>query len=79
MEGIKVLTISPWYYRETDSTFIHQQLLELRRQGCEVRVITPVPWTPFPLNVISKKWKDYHDIPHRLIRDGIEAYFPRYL
>lgn len=79
MHGIKVLTICPWYYSEAHSTFIHKQLLELRRQGCEIRVITPVPWTPFPLNVISKKWKGYHYIPYRMIRDGIEAYCPRYL
>jgi len=79
MRGIKVLVISPWYFSETQSTFIHKQLLELRNQGCEIKVITPIPWTPFPLNVISKKWKGYHDVSDRIVRDGIEAYFPRYL
>jgi len=79
---MKVLVISHMYpstFSEIEGLFIHQQVKELERQGCEVKVISPKPWTPFPIEYLSKKWKRYSQIPKKVIWDGIEVHYPRYL
>lgn len=58
---------------------MHQQVKELQKQGCEVIVISPTPWLPFPINHFSKKWKLYSEVPDKMICDGIEVYYPRFL
>jgi len=59
--------------------FVHEQAKELVRQGCDVRVISPVAWTPFPIKYLSAKWKAYSEIPLKQNWEGIEVYYPRYL
>ena len=79
---MKVLVISHMYpstFDETAGIFIHQQVKELQRQGCEIKIISPVPWTPFPIKHLSKKWKRYSQVPAKMIWDGIEVHYPRYL
>ena len=79
---MKILIISHMYpstFNEVNGIFVHQQVEELRGQGCEVKVISPVPWTPFPINYISKKWKKYSEIPQKMVWEGIEIYYPRFL
>jgi len=79
---MKILIISHMYpstFNEVNGIFVHQQVAELRRQGCEVKVISPVPRTPFPINYISKKWKKYSEIPQKMVWEGIEVYYPRFL
>ena len=82
MQGMKVLIISHMYpstFSEVGGIFVHQQAKELQRQGCEVRVISPMPWTPFPIKHFSRKWRMYSEVPAKMIWDGIEVYYPRYL
>lgn len=79
---MRILVISHMYpstFNEVNGIFVHQQVEELRGQGCEVKVISPVPWTPFPINYISKKWKKYSEIPQKMVWEGIEVYYPRFL
>lgn len=79
---MKVLVISHMYpstFNEIGGIFVHQQVKELQRQGCEVKVISPVPRTPFPTKYFSKKWKRYSEIPQKMKWEGIEVYHPRYL
>lgn len=79
---MKILVMSHMYpsaFNEIGGIFVHQQVKELQRQGCEVKVISPVPRTPFPIKYFSKKWKRYSEIPHKMIWEGIEVYYPRYL
>lgn len=79
---MKILVISHMYpstFNGITGIFIRQQVKELRRQGCEVKVISPVPWTPFPIKYFSKKWKRYSEIPPKMIWEKIEVYYPRYL
>lgn len=68
----------PSIFNEVGGIFVHQQVKELQKQGCEVKVISPVPWTPFPIKYFSKKWKKYSKIPQKAIWEGIEVYYPRY-
>jgi len=78
---IKVLVISHMYLSTFDkiSLFTHQQVKELAQQGCGIKVIVPLPWIPFPLIYFSKKWREYSKVPSKMILDGIEVYYPRYL
>lgn len=79
---MKVLVISHMYpstFSEVAGIFVHEQVKELVRQGCEIKVISPVPWTPFPVRHLSLKWKRYSEIPARATWDGIEVYYPRFL
>jgi len=79
---MKVLAISHMYpstFNEVAGIFVHEQVKELVMQGCEIKVVSPVPWTPFPVRQLSLKWKKYSEIPARATWDGIEVYYPRFL
>lgn len=79
---MKILNISHMYpstFNEVAGVFVHEQVNALVKQGCEVKVISPVPWAPFPINRLSAKWKAYSQIPFQSNWDGIDVYHPRYL
>ena len=79
---MKVLIISHMYpstANQVAGIFVAEQVKELVRQGCEVKVISPVAWTPFPIKYLSKKWKSYSEIPLSEEREGVKVYYPRYL
>ncbi len=79
---MKVLVISHMYpstFSEVSGIFVHEQVKALVEKGLEVWVISPVPWTPFPINYISPKWKAYSRVPLYTIREGIQVFYPRYL
>ncbi|MFD3156162.1 glycosyltransferase [Haloimpatiens sp. FM7330] len=79
---MKVLVISHMYpstFNHMSGIFVHKQVKELIKLGCEVKVISPVPLAPFPLNKISTKWKKYSQIPKKNVIDGVEVYYPRYI
>ena len=79
---MKILVISHMYpstFNEVAGIFVHQQVKELQRQGCEIRVISVMPWTPFPVKHFSKKWRRYYEVPSKMIWEGVAVYYPRYL
>jgi len=80
---MKVLVVSHMYPAMFDSfhngTFVHRQVKELKRQGCEVRVVSPKPYIPPFLAPLRNKWKQLRVIPERRIEDGVEIHYPRYL
>ena len=69
----------PSGFDEINGIFVHKQVKELKKQGCEVIVVSPVPYAPFPVKYLSKKWKKYSQIPKKAILEDIEIYYPRYL
>jgi len=69
----------PSTVKEISGIFVHEQAIELVKHGCEIKIISPVPWVPFPINWMNAKWKAYSQIPSRTIIDGIDIYYPRYL
>lgn len=80
--NFKVLIISHLYpssANEVEGIFVHKQVKALNQKGIDVRVISPMPWAPFPLNHISLKWKDYHNVPDRANFEGIDVWYPRHL
>lgn len=79
---IRILIISHMYpssFNTVEGIFVHQQVRELKRQGCKVKVISPVPATPFPIKYLAKKWRKYSEIPFRAHWEGVEVFYPRYL
>lgn len=79
---MKVLTISHMYpstFNEVSGIFVHEQVKALKEKGVKVKVVSPVPWTPFPINKVSKKWERYSMIPEFTNWDGIKVWYPRYL
>ena len=79
---MRVLHITHLYPRPYDHLLgiaMHKQIKALEAQGCLQKVISPTPWAPFPVEVLSHKWKSYSQVPMRDVIDGVEVYYPRYL
>lgn len=69
----------PVPYNPVYGIFVHQQVKALANAGVEVRVVSPVPWAPWPLDRMSRKWRGYSDAPDRAEIEGITVHYPRYL
>lgn len=79
---MNVLIISHMYpssFNNMSGIFVQKQVKELKKLGCNVTVISPVPWSGFPLNKLSSKWMKYYNIPKKDKIDGIDVYYPRYI
>jgi teichuronic acid biosynthesis glycosyltransferase TuaC len=79
---LRVLIISHMYpkpYNEINGIFVHEQVKALAKKGIEVKVVSPTPWSPYPLSFVSSKWKGYKNVPHYLEWEGIPVWYPRYL
>jgi len=77
---MKVLVISHMYpstFNEIGGIFVHEQVKALVAKGVEIQVVSPIPWTPFPINYLSSKWKKYSIVPEREIQEGINVWYPR--
>lgn len=76
-----VLVISHMYPSSSNSVlgiFVHKQVQKLISEGCRVKVVCPVPYVPSFLSGI-KKYKAYIDIPPKMVLDGVEVFYPRYI
>jgi glycosyltransferase involved in cell wall biosynthesis len=69
----------PTPHNAFDGFVIQKQAEEVTKCGAEVKVISPVPWAPFPINYLRRKWRAYAQIPLHSKQDGIDAFRPRYL
>lgn len=79
---MRVLVLSQMYpkpYNDVDGIFVHNQVKELIKKGCEVRVVSPERFVPFPLNYIIRKWQVYRGVKKKNILDGVRISFPRYV
>jgi hypothetical protein len=79
---MKVLVISHMYpstFNKVAGIFVHEQAKALINLGLEVKVVSPVPWVPFPVNIISKKWKQISMIPRYENIENIHIFYPRYI
>lgn len=78
---MKVLVLShmyPRYEGDTYGVFVHEEAREMKRQGIDVKVVAPVPRTPFPLALINRKYRSFYKQPYYKELDGISVYYPRY-
>lgn len=79
---MRVLHITHLYPRPYDHFYgiaMHKQIKALERQGCLQKVISPVPWSPFPIKHMSHKWKHYSQVPIYNTNEEIEVFYPRHL
>jgi teichuronic acid biosynthesis glycosyltransferase TuaC len=57
----------------------HQRMAEaVAKLGVTITVFALTPYTPFPLNIISNKWKKYSRYPRIEIKNGVKVIRPRY-
>ena len=76
---IKVICFAEMYPSSVNAymgSFIHSQNRALMEKGIEIKVISPVPWIPFPLS-LKDQWAKFNRIPRKEVLDGIEVYHPR--
>jgi len=79
MNILHISHLYPVYYDLFWGKAVHNLIKSIASQGCKVQVVSPVPYTPFPINYLSKGWKLYSKIPNYEIIEGIEVYRPRYV
>jgi len=79
---MKILVITHMYpssFNEISGIFVHEQVKALVSKGVKIQVVSSAPWTPFPINYLSSKWKKYSNIPERKVCEGINIWYPRHL
>lgn len=79
---MRVLILTIWYPNDENpilGTFVHEQADALRSKGIEIKVVQPIPSTPFPLPLFKQSYKQLSLIPEREQYDGFEVYHPRYV
>lgn len=79
---MRVLVISHLYPSTANPTaglFVHEQVKALIEKGVEVRVVSPVPWAPFPIKHLSSRWCAYSRIPRQAVWEDIPIVYPRYV
>ncbi len=79
---MKVLIISHMYpskYNETIGIFVHEQVRALMSKGVGVRVVSPIPWIPFPIRYIRRRWRMMAQIPNQTVWEGVQVWYPRYV
>jgi teichuronic acid biosynthesis glycosyltransferase TuaC len=78
---LKVLVMSHMYPHLNNSnsgTFVHEQVVELQRQGIEVVVLCTLSKSAKALSYLSQKWKNYYEQPPFVELDGIPVHFDNY-
>lgn len=79
---MKVLVVSHMYpstFNNMAGIFVHKQVKALIDKGCEVKVVSPVPYAPTFLGKIKPKWREYGKIPVHDNLEGVDVYYPRYI
>jgi glycosyltransferase involved in cell wall biosynthesis len=69
----------PSSFNVVNGVFVHEQVKALIKKGVEVKVVSPVPCSPFPLNLINPKWRTYSLIEEEDMWEGVLVYHPRYI
>lgn len=79
---MRALFLSMWYPNQENpvfGTFVHEQATALRNAGVEVKIVQPIPLAPFPLPLISARYRQLAAIPARETYEGFDVMHPRYL
>nr|WP_269814479.1 glycosyltransferase [Halorussus litoreus] len=64
--------------KPVNGVFVHRHVRELSKMGHDVRVISPVPWTP-PHLPLPEKWSAYRNTPDKASIDGVPVRYPRHV
>ena len=77
---MNILILSHMYPNKSNvvtGVFVHDQAKALLQRGHKVKVISTIPWSPFPLNLLKSRWKTYSQVPIRENYDGIDVCYLR--
>jgi len=76
---MRVLFFSHLYPNSQRSVncFVHRQVRALAREGCDVQVLRPVPWSP-RLMARSEKRRQWVGIPRENVIEGVPVTYSRY-
>ncbi len=77
MNVLLISSLYPTPYKPNHGIFVHTFVRHLAAEGCRVRVIRPIPWSPGVLS-FNAKWRQYSQVPPWAEWDGIPTYYPRY-
>lgn len=76
------VTYLAWAYPSAavpqNGTYFRNQTEALAKLGTELTVVSPTPWMPQCLSVLSKRWNDYHANPTHECRGMVDVLWPRY-
>lgn len=78
---MKILALSrmyPKFYDRRMGAAIQAPIGHLLRGGCDIRVISPIPFAPLPIRWLSRKWGFYAKAAYFERYDGVDVYQPRY-
>lgn len=81
MKTIRVLIVSHLYPRKTDpilGNFVHLQVKHLREEGCQVKIISPVPYAP-RIFWTNPRRRAYGQTPEFDSIEGIPVHYPRFI
>ncbi|MFZ4535390.1 glycosyltransferase [Propionivibrio sp.] len=75
-----ILTI--WYPNAENpilGTFVHEQAVALRACGVDIRIVQPLPSTPFPVTLFKESYRKLAKTPDKEQYEGFEVHHPRYV
>lgn len=81
MKRLRVLILTHMYPSKaapTSGVFIHHHVRHLIASGCEIIIVSPVPYTPAVL-ITNQRRKEYRETPSNDVIDGVPVIYPRYL
>lgn len=79
---MNILIISHMYpndFNKNSGIFVHQQVKSLKNiyENVNIKVISPIPYTPYFLKFLSNKYCKYYEMERKIEYEGIEIYYPR--
>lgn len=80
--NMKVLVLSSMYPNSRlylSGIFVHEQVKEFKKQGIDVTVIAPVPYSPPLISNLKSRWKKIASIPTMELIDGIKVIHTKYI
>lgn len=69
----------PWVGQPTGGVFYQTQAQALSRLGLDVTVVSPIPWTPWPLSRLRPRWRRYSNTPGMATDRDVIVIRPRYV
>lgn len=57
----------------------HKPVEALVQMGCEVKMVAPVPCTPYPLKYIKKSWDHYSNVNNYERLGNVDVFHPRFI
>lgn len=79
---MRVLILTIWYPNAENpilGTFVHEQADALRASGVDIRIVQPLPRTPFPVTLFKESYRKLAQMPDHEQYEGFEVYHPRYV